>query len=354
MSSPRCSPILLALLLSLSARAAVVAPSPGQPARLRSEEALIVFDPLTSQQTVVVQHTFDGTTAPFGLLLATPEAARVQIVPERLQEAVDDFLHPSAKTIRTLDLEFHSWIGGLLVREVGDPPSEGDESPGRVPPARGEAVLLGSAPEPVHDWILANGFTLAPAQAAWLADLRAKGWSVTGVVVQPPKSAAPPPSLRGPVLALTHAAEAPVFAAGMPPFAVTGSGGVDLPPVEVAVLTEWAVSLAAESPPEPYFADTLSGRDVNRLGGRAGVPWAFRRDGTLTAFRLERPPGAGILQFVRSEARAAIRPDPVPREKVHRFRVPIELPALACVLVAVLWARSRRREPAEGGHRIRL
>jgi hypothetical protein len=344
----------MALLLAPPARAAVVAPSPGQQVRLRAEEALIVFDPLTSQQTVVVQHTFDGTTTPFGLLLATPDAARVQVVPERLKEAVDDILHPSAKSIRTLDIELHSWIGGLLVREVGDPPPEGDESPGRAPPARGEAVALGSAPEPVHDWVLANGFTLAPAQAAWLAEMRDKGWSVTGVVVQPPKSAAPPPTLRGPVLALTHPAEAPVFAAGMPPFAVLPGGGAALPPVDVAVLTEWAVSLATESPPEPYFADTLTGREVNRLGGRAGLPWAFRRDGTLTAFRLDRPPGPGILQFARAEPRAAIRPEPVPREKIHRFRVPIEVPVLVLALVGVLWVRSRRREPADGGHRIRL
>jgi hypothetical protein len=301
-----------------------------------------------------VQHTFDGTTTPFGLLLATPQPARVTVVPERLQEAVESLLHPTAKTIRSLDLEFHSWLGGLLVREVGDPPAEADEAGDRTPNAHGEATTIGSAPEPLHDWLLSNGFTLAPAQAAWLADIRAKGWSVVGVVVQPPKSAAPPPGLRGPVLALTHDTEAPIYAAGMPPFAVTADAGPKAPPVEVSVLTEWAVNLTGEAPPAPFFSDTLSGHDVNRLGGRtAGVPWAFRRDGTLTGYQLDRPEGAGILQFVRADPRPVIRPEPVPLARVHKLRVPIE--ALVALVFGLGWAwvRVRRREPP-GGQKLRL
>ncbi len=328
--------------------AAVVAPAPGQRVVLTGEHVLLVYDPLTTSQTIVVQHVFEGTAAPFGLLIPTERPARVTVPSERLRNAIRHRLHPRGKVKRTLDVELTTWVGGCALREVGDyQPGERDTKPPTSPKAT--AASLGSAPEPLHDWLLDNGFTVSPAQAAWLTRLRANGWSLVGVVVTPrAQGLAPPPTLRGPVLAITHQADGPSYAAAHPPFALRESDEPG-PPLEVAILTDWAASLESQAPPEPFFAASLSERQVARIGSEAGgTPWAFRRNGTLTAFDLDRPTGDGLLRFSRTHPRPALRPAPTPRIRAHRFRVPIELFLLLGGLATWSWMRFGRRRRTGG------
>ncbi len=319
------------------AQAAVVAPPPGQEVVVISEHVLLVYDPLTQSQTIVLQHIFEGTSTPFGLLIPTPKPARVSLPSERLRKAIRGRLHPRGRVRRTLDIELVTWVGGCALREVGDDPAGGGKA--KAPPApKADASTLGAAPEPLHDWLLDNGFTVSPAQAAWLARLRANGWSVVGVVVTPrPVGLAPPPTLRGPVIAITHEADGPGYAAAHPPFALDRAGS-DGPPLEVAVLTEWAVSVEAPVVPQPFFAARITDRDVARIGAEAGgLPWAFRRTGTLTAFDVKRPDTEdGLLRFGRAHPRSTIKPAPTPRLRAHHFRVPVEL-FLALIAGAVWW-----------------
>jgi hypothetical protein len=324
--------------------AAVVAPAPGRTVTLVEEDTLLVFDPLTSSQTVIMQLEVEGTASPFGLLIPTPKPAEVVRVSERVRRALRGMLHPRAQVQRILDVEYYSWAASCAVRDVGED-DDPEAAEARVPTAAAELTPLGNAPERLHDWLLKEGFTLAPAQAAWLSELRTRGWSVVGVTVRPPVTEGPPPSrLRGPVLAITHEAEEPIYAAAMPPFAVIDEGEGERPPLELAVLSEWAVSVDAAENHEPFFADAVSGRDVLRLASEAGGnPWNFRRDGTLTAFEIDRPRGLGIVRFVRTEPRPTIHP-PVRHEmKTHRLRVPVELLVLALSLLIWTWMRYARR-----------
>ena len=72
----RASAAALCLCLwGAPAAAVVIAPPPGQEVVLLEEAALVVFDPLTAAQTIVVQHTFEGTGTPFGLLIPTAKPA---------------------------------------------------------------------------------------------------------------------------------------------------------------------------------------------------------------------------------------------------------------------------------------
>ncbi len=340
--------VLFGALTAGPAGAAVVAPPPGREVVTLEEHVLVVYDPLTASQTIVVQHIFEGTNTPFGLLIPTPAPARVVTPSERLRRAIQNRLHPRGAVRRTLEVDFVSWAGSCALRTVGDEP-EGDDKNKRLPNARSRGTNLGNAPEPIHDWLLENGFTIAPAQAAWLNELRAQGWSVAAVVVDPPgRGEAPPARLRGPVLALTHEASEPVYAAGHPPFAIDAGEGstAALPALEVAVLTEWSVDLDTQLAPEPFFADLLTGRDIARMGSEAGgLPWAFRRDGSLTAFRIERTPGLGVLRFARTEARPPVRPAPTPRVRAHRLEIPVELLLLVVVLGSWLWLRHWKRGP---------
>lgn len=345
----------MTMLLCGPAPAVVIAPAPGQQVDLLDERVLLTFDPLTGSQTVVVQHTFRGTAAPFGLIIPVPRQASIRSHSERLVRAIDRRLHPMGRIQRTLDVALTSWVGGCAVRDVGDALYTGDGKK-RPEGASGAVSTLGSAPEPLHDWVLEHGFTLAPAQAAWLHELRDHGWSLTGVVVRPPAvDAAPSARLRGPVLSITHEAEEPMYPGYHPPFALTDDGVEPRPPLEIAVLSEWAVAVDVARGPTPFFADTLSDRDMSRLADDAGgLPWAFRREGTLSAFMVERPTeGLGIVRFVRSDPWPTIRPSPAPRIRAYTFSLPIEV-ALALIVLGV-WGwrqRDRRRFRSKDGRRL--
>lgn len=346
---------LVAAFAAGPASAALVAPPPGQDVVMLEEHVLLVFDPLTGTQTMLIDHVFEGTATPFGIIIPTPAPAQVSTPSDRLRQAVQARLHPLGKVRRTLDVELVSWARGCALRPVGDGVGETQAERGGAGTSV-QATSLGMAPEPMHEWLLAHGFTLAPAQAAWLTELTAQGWSLVGVVVRPPAGGAtPPPRLQGPVLAITHEAQRPIYAGGHPPFAIDARGRPAPPPLEVGVLTEWAVNLDAEAQPEPFFADALSSADVGRLGSEAGgLPWAFRRDGTLTAFRLERPPGAGILQFSRTDPRPPLRPEPRPQIRAHRLKIPVEAFLLAVVGAVWLWLRFGRGGDRGGGRLRRL
>ncbi|MEZ4472542.1 MAG: DUF2330 domain-containing protein [bacterium] len=252
-----------------------MAPQPGQTVVVLEERAVLVYDPLTSSQTVVLQVVVEGTSTPFGLLIPTPKPAEATIVPDRVRRALQQRLHPPGRIQRTLDLRFVSILSTCALRPVGD--GAGEEAAAERPrTARGAPDSLGLEADPVHDWLLTHGFTLAPAQAAWLANLRRLGWAVTAVVVTPPEDGGvPPPRLMGPVIALTHPADEPTFASGHPPFALRDDEATRRPDLELAVFTEWAVDLPIDEPPDPFFADVLTRRDVDRMTADAGgLPWA--------------------------------------------------------------------------------
>ena len=342
-----CS-VCVALMAWTDARAAVIAPAPGQTVETLFEEVVLVFDPLTGQQTTLVQHVFSGTATPFGLIVPTPRPADARRVSDRVMLALDAALHPKAKVHRVLDLNFTSWVGNCALREVGDLPDDSPRTPTLVGSA-GETTPLGNTAEPLHDWVLENGFTLAPAQVVWLDELRSRGWSLTGVVVRPPiMDGAPPERLRGPLIALSHEAEEPIYAAGHPPAAIDAQRGARPPRLDLAVLTEWPVGLDAEQSPEPTYLDALDGREVARIAQMGGEPrWSFRRDGTLTQFPIDRPDGPGIVRFVRVAPRPSIRPEPAPITRVHRVGVPIEVMVMAFAALVWGWIRwgRRRAEP---------
>lgn len=325
----------------------VVAPAPGQSVELLEEKVLLVYDPLTASQTAVVQHTFAGTASPFGLIVPVPDQATVRTHSQRLRNAIHGRLWPSGRVQRTLSVELSSWAAGCALRDVGDGvpvPGEDDDDGG----PRGSAVettTLGTAPEPLHDWLLEHGFTIAPAQAAWLNELRASGWGLVGVTVSPRAvDGAPQPRMRGPVFSITHDAQEPLYAARHPPFALVAGDGPG-PALELAVLTEWAVAVDVDRPPRPFFADVLTEKAVHRLGTDAGgLPWAFRREGTLTAFAVQRPTaGLGIVRFVRTDPWPTIRPTPAPRIRANTLRLPIEVVLLLVGLAVYAWRRPSRR-----------
>lgn len=345
---------LLGALWVGSAGAVVVAPPPGQTIELLDERVLLVYDPLTASQTMVIQHTFAGTASPFGLVIPVPGQAQVRTHSDRLRRAIDARLHPRGRVQRTLDVSLVSWSAGCALRDVGDGVPRAGEKAARPQGASGAASTLGSAPEPLHDWLLDNGLTVAPAQAAWLHELRAHGWGLVGVVVQPPTfEGTPPTRMKGPVLSITHDASEPVYAARHPPFALVGGEG-PRPRLELAVLSEWAVSPDIAKPPSPFFADALTERAVSRLSNDAGgLPWAFRREGNLTAFELARPTDAlGVVRFVRVDPWPTTRPSPAPRVRANTFDLPIEVLLLLLGLAAYSWRRQGRRRLARGSQRV--
>jgi hypothetical protein len=348
---PRLACLVLGLLAA-PAEAVIVAPQPGQTVVVLEERAVLVYDPLTSSQTMVVQVVVEGTSAPFGLLIPTPRAAEVAIAPDRVRRALMQRLHPPGRVQRTLDLRFTSWISSCALRDVGDGAGEAADAERRQS-ARGEGAFLGAEPDATHDWLIANGLTLAPAQASWLAELRQLGWSVTAVVITPPEDGGvPPPRMNSPTIAVTHPAEEPVYASGFPAFSL-GTAASLPPDLELAVFTEWAVELPLEAPPEPFFADVLTRKDVNRMEADAGgLPWSFRREGTLTAWRLPGVIRPSTMRLSRVDPRHPVRPPPEPVMRAYRFDLPVELLILTVVLLVRAWLSVGRRRRGLQGQRI--
>lgn len=322
-----CMPVLtfaFCLIWSFLARAAIIAPSPGQTIETLEEHAMIIFDPLTGTETLVLQHIFSGTSRPFGILIPTPTPTQVSIQPESLSRAIHQRLHPKGPERSTLDVQFISWAASCAIRQVGDEPNS-QKGNASAPTTKAEGNHLGSAPEPVHDWILKNGFTLSPAQAVWIRSLQNTGWSLTGIVVRPMQSdgQAPPSRLKGPVISLTHAAEEPVFAAGHPPFALH-SNQSKYPDLEIAVLTEWSVNIESMYTEVPFYSDMISGHEAARLSSESTRSWAFRRDGSLTAFHIPRDESTNILRFTPTDPRPTIKPVPAATVRPHHLRIPVE------------------------------
>lgn len=349
-----CALALAFVLAASPVAAAVIAPSPGRQVALRDEAAWIVFDPLSGTQTIVVQHTFEGTDAPFGLLIPTPRPARARVASERLRKGLREHLHPRARAQRSLDIDFYAWSSGCLVRPVGDGLAPSDSAPASAE-ARATITPIGSAPEPLHDWMLSRGFTVAPAQAAWLAELRRRDWSVLAVEVKPPKTKGlPAAELRGPVLVIEHDAESPVYAAGDPPFALAPGETPRRAPLELAILTEWPAGLEHDANSEPFYADAFTTRQLQQLGRDVGgLPWGFRRDGTLTAFRLQPSATTSVLQITRLGARPSVRPTPTRATRLHSVEVPLE-PVLAGAVLLVWWGLRRRRRPISRGLHLKM
>lgn len=336
---------LCALWSAAPALALVVAPSAGQQVNTREERVVLVYDPLTATQTIVLQLEFDGTSTPFGLIIPTPKPATATVVSERLWQGLQRKLHPQGKVQRSLEFELGTWVGGCALRDVGDRRQPG-ESGTQQRGATAVSTPLGTASEPLHDWLLSHGLTISPAQAAWLARLRGLGWTLTAVLVRPPRSTGmPAPTLRSPVLALTHSAgEGPLYAAAHPGFVLNDQEDSPVPPLEIAVLTEWAVTPDQNDPADPFYARTILGQEVVRMGTELGsLPWAFRRDGSLTAFESPRVEGSGVLRFIRSEPYSPRSPAPTPRVRAYHAQIPIEL--IVLVLSLSLWGWRRFGSP---------
>ena len=115
------------------------------------------------------------------------------------------------------------------------------------------------------------------------------------------------------------------------------------------MLTEWAVSVDMSGAPDPFFAAGLTDRDVARIGKEAGgLPWAYRRNGTLTAFNLKRATGDGTVRFARTNPRPTTRPPATPRLRAHQVRLPLEFLLLGAGLALWAWLRTARRRKPHG------
>lgn len=340
----------LCLLLVLTgiadcAQAAIVVTPPGKSVAVMEEKAFIVFDPLTGVQSTIVRHGFEETGFAFGLLLPVPAPTKVQQHATRLRRVIENRLWPRGKVQRALQVDFVSWLSGCVIPDVGDPTAPAPEA-SKSGTARAQHTPLGNAPERLHDWLLSNGFTLAPAQTAWIETLRSQGWSFIGFILRPPTGEHRAGTLLyGPVISLTHATAEPVYAAYEPPFALFDEpGNPSTAPIEVSILSEWAVAPQGAKAPAPFYADTFPLKQLIRLRNQAGrVPWSFRRDGTLTGYLLPRPGGDGILRFRRTTPFPRTRPTAAAREQAYRIELPVELIALIAIGFFFGLGRFRRR-----------
>ncbi len=345
------APVVLFLLFVNQASATMIASPPDEQVRLTEEHIFVVFDPLTASQTVVVHHVFAPTSVSFGLLIPVPGPARTTTLRERTRRALDRRLHPVGRPRRVLDVEFRSWLKGCVAREVGLPDlemqTENKEGTLGSQPYRS----LGPGSEALHGWLTENGLTLTPEQTRRLDRLRAMGWQLVAVRIDAQPTDRLREKLKGPILALTHAAEEAVVAPMW-----RSSLDISRHLFELTFLSEWSPAIRNAPDYEPFLSANSSVNDLKALSRKPrSAPWSFRRSGMITAFKNPPLSAEGLIHLDPVDPRPDVKPPMRISRKPSSVVLPLEVVFGLPAGLWWLWIRRRRRERLFGrvGERLR-
>ncbi len=320
--------------------AALLVSHPTERIQTLDESAVLVFDPLARSQTTLIRWRFEGATRPFAVILPVPDQAELKVGLKSTFDAFQRRLHPVGRVRRDIQLDFKSWVGSCVVPEVGDVAPK--QSTVKTPTLTLTASPVNETPMN-HDWFLRNGFTISPAQASWLREIKQLGWRAVAVRFVPPADVQPSDVHTSPVVAITHRSTEAVYPAYIPKFSIKTAPGADVP-LEIAVLSEWPVEMTGRETDTPFLSEPLTGKSLARIAKTArGLDWTFRRDGILTAYRLNSRRNARRLTFTRSSAIPAVRPPVTPRVRPVLIPVPVEAVLIISGIVIWAWIGSRRR-----------
>ena len=301
---------LLNLVLSLCAafgpaQAAIVVTPPGQSLDVLEESALIVFDPLAGQQSILVRHKIRTPSTAYGMIFPVPTPAQVYLGDDRVFSRLSKNLNPKGRLERHVDVQISSWIMDALIVDVGRPTQartkQADKPAFEVTP-----FVLGKSNAALHNWLLQNGMTISPAQRAWLDTLARDGWSFVSVLIQAKRASITSSTVWGPVVTLAFESDQLIYSARHPSFALTQTQATTSIPLTVGVLSEWPVLVDTPRIETPFFAQSIPAREVRRIAQLSQKhDITFRRDGFLTAFEVS---AIKNMVFIVSDGQMALSP----------------------------------------------
>ncbi len=310
------------------------------------ETAAVIFDPLTQTQTTLIRWTVRGLDRPAALLVPVSSNASVHLGHDRILERLLKSLRPVGKVRREVEIGLSSWAGACLVPLVGDVPGDDIEDTPASLRAEGRALVRGPRD---HAWFLEHNFTLAPGQAGWLEKLQRRGFKTASLLLTPPDAASSEQTVVSPVLAISHQASKASYEAFMPRASIAEKSDQEAP-LSLAVLSETRMEIAEYAALTPFSALSMSAKDIGNLERVSrGLPWTFRRAGTLTGFRLEARGEVDVLTFQASADRTPIKPDRSARVRTVRIEIPLEILLAGVFAGGWFWLRARRGRGTRGG-----
>ncbi len=345
----------IALALALSslprpARACATAPPPGVEVQIAEESAIIVWDDQAKREHFVRRASFRSTGREFGFLVPTPGKPELGEVPDGVFDALERVTRPEVvvehpwKIVPTLSCAF------FMLRTKSD--AAGVAAAVRVLDAQRVAgydavVLEADSAGALAAWLKDHGYDERPELRAWLAPYVAARWKVTAFKIAGDAGAS---SVETAAVRMTFPAERPFYPYREPSDQrenVAASVRVSERLLRVFFLGpgRFDGTIGETRAPWPGKAVWSDGFDPKKLPET--LPFSVPDGAWLTMFedKATPRPGTDDLFFAPAKGQGPVKPPPVIQVVPDEIPVPLDLVAIASLVVWYL-VRLVRRKPA--------
>lgn len=337
-----------------SCDAALLVLPPGEKSALLWERALVVYDQLSLQQTVIAEVAVKGSPRHFAILTTTPSVASIDYTTTRIWRYVNRHLQPKKLTSHRLDIQFESllwdrWRRGATQRQA--PQFKTDV-------IRSYNTQIHIQERALHEWLVNRGLSLRPEQALSVKQAYQSGASIVALWVRSTREGgedvAQVSETWTSTWIFTHEVSAPYYPALFPQSLESRFGEKRALQGREEDETNLTVSFLTDKPlvrltsghtlHEPPIHAELTRREVSSLNDTLGVhQWSYKRRGILSVFDFSPLEGMHTIEAV-SEANAILnRPQTITEAKAHVLKIPIELLLFLFVLGFFAWRAKRSR-----------
>ena len=355
---------LLTSMNGKQAHAALLVLPHGIKQQLIWERALVVYDRISRQQTVIAEVAVTGSPKHFAILVATPPMVTVDYTTTRIWRYLKRHVKRRVITRSKLSLEPYSW---LL--------SSWRHHPERVKSTSLSKDVLKSRDtqthmqeRALHEWLIRRGLALNPEQALSIKQVYQNGHIVTALWVKPPRDrqgdSRDVDQTWTSTWIFTHEVDYPHYLSLSPQRLeqVYGGGQESTPThltpttLKLSFIAEAQLKLSCRpSFPDSFTSDQdmilpqmsklLERLEISELNSAlTASSWSYKRGGVLSTFELSPPQGLITVEGQVDENSDFITPPIDHRERLHQLSIPLELVALVLWMMWRLIVTMRRSE----------
>ena len=172
--------ILYITLIGTFAHGALLALPSGESERINWERALVVYDRLSQQQTVIGEVSVSGSPSHFAILLATP-ILTVSYTTTRIWRKMRPYVSHRSKLVKSLKINPYS----VILRALRTPPQARDQSEGKIAVLKSSDTQVHLLERDLHAWLIRRGLTLTPEQALSVKKVYREKFVITALHVKP-------------------------------------------------------------------------------------------------------------------------------------------------------------------------
>ena len=351
---------LLACLISVgsvfyssSTEAALLALPSGESESLIWERALIVYDRLSEQQTVIGEVSITGSPSHFAILIATPQVAVIDYTTTRIWRKLKPYIQQKTTKTRRLQVTPYSAIWQLFKPNV----TKSSRIQQKIDVLKSTDTQIHTKERALHEWLIRRGLSLTPEQALSIKKVYRDGLTLTTLHVKPRRR-------RDDVIieqtwtstwVFTHEVRDPHYLYLAPTSLALNtnqSAGHDhrendeepRARLKLSFISDQALihqfDSSLNSPrqrintkratgPLQGVMKILSRLEISELNHALSTEnWSFNRRGILTSFELEPPHGIQKIRGEEVESREIKPLDTLVKERLYVLSIPIELALL--------------------------